>query len=322
MIYSNDMDLKSTNMGPSMLITGGAGLIGTAAKTFFEQQGWVIRTFDQKKTDLDGRPIDFVGDILDYEAFREPFQAMDGVLHLAAISRVIDAELNKEECTRVNLKGTKRTLDFASQANCKWFIFGSSREVYGEPSSFPVSEEDGVSPINHYGHAKVSGELMVEKHCQDHQMAHSSLRFSNVYGHARDHKTRLVNAFVRNSIAGVELDIHGGNQIFDFTHIDDTVGAIFAAAEHLDKKRESLPAMHVLRGEGVTIQELAHKIIQITDSQSQISYSPGRNYDVARFYGNPARLLNTLNFSCSIDIDEGLKRVALLHQKAMAGESK
>ena len=136
-----------------MLITGGAGLIGTAAKTFFEQQGWVIRTFDQKKTDLDGRPIDFVGDILDYEAFREPFQAMDGVLHLAAISRVIDAELNKEECTRVNLKGTKRTLDFASQANCKWFIFGSSREVYGEPSSFPVSEEDGVSPINHYGHA-------------------------------------------------------------------------------------------------------------------------------------------------------------------------
>ena len=56
---------------------------------------------------------------------------------------------------------------------CKWFIFGSSREVYGEPTSFPVMEEDGVNPINHYGHAKVEGERMVHEHCEQHGMAHS-----------------------------------------------------------------------------------------------------------------------------------------------------
>ena len=113
--------------------------------------------------------------------------------------------MDKAECTRVNVHGTTRLLNKASVAGCKWFIFGSSREVYGEPTSFPVREEDGVNPINHYGHAKVEGERMVSEHCEQHGMAHSNLRFSNVYGHPRDHPTRLVNAFLRRALKSEPL---------------------------------------------------------------------------------------------------------------------
>ncbi|RJV00885.1 MAG: SDR family NAD-dependent epimerase/dehydratase, partial [Candidatus Poseidoniales archaeon] len=198
------MNIESTSK-PHVLITGGAGLIGTASKTYFEQRGWTVSTLDLKQCDLDGRPIDHIGDIVEFKLFQDILTDIDGILHLAAVSRVIDAELNKEECTRVNVNGTKRLLEAASTANCRWFIFGSSREVYGEPPSLPVSEEHGVAPINHYGHAKVIGENMVKKHCEINGMVHSNLRFSNVYGHSGDHQTRLVNAFIIQALKSEAL---------------------------------------------------------------------------------------------------------------------
>ena len=300
---------------PHVLITGGAGLIGTASKTYFEQRGWTVSTLDLKDCDLDGRTIDYVGDIVDFKHLQELLSDFDGILHLAAVSRVIDAELNKEECTRVNVNGTKRLLEAASAAKCRWFIFGSSREVYGEPPSLPVSEEYGVAPINHYGHAKVIGENMVKDYCEINEMVHSNLRFSNVYGHSGDHQTRLVNAFIIQALKSEPLEIHGGGQLFDFTHIDDTAGAIFAAAEMLHDLNKSLPPIHVLPGEAVAIEDLAAMVVSITDSNSQIVYTPGRDYDVERFHGDPSRMNEILGYKCSIDIITGLEKCVKLHRR-------
>ena len=302
---------------PHILITGGAGLIGTASKTYFEQRGWAVSTLDLKSCDLDGREIDHVGDIVDFKSLQDILTDIDGILHLAAISRVIDAELDKEECTRVNVNGTKRLLEAASSANCRWFIFGSSREVYGEPPSLPVSEENGVAPINHYGHAKVLGEDLVKNYCEINGMVHSNLRFSNVYGHPGDHQTRLVNAFIIQALKAKPLEIHGGGQLFDFTHIDDTAGAIFTAAELLHKMHESLPSIHVLPGEAVAIEDLAAMVLSITDSDSEIVYTPGRDYDVERFHGDPSRMNEILGYKCSIDIKTGLEKCATLHRKRL-----
>ncbi|MGB1954998.1 MAG: NAD-dependent epimerase/dehydratase family protein [Candidatus Poseidoniaceae archaeon] len=292
--------------GPHMLITGGAGLIGTASKTYFEQKGWAVTTLDLKECDLDGRRIDHVGDIVEFKPLQNLLADVDGILHLAAVSRVIDAELNKEECTRVNVNGTKRLLEAASAAGCKWFIFGSSREVYGEPAELPVREEIGVNPINHYGDAKVIGENMVRNHCETNDISHSILRFSNVYGHPRDHATRLINAFLRRALLNQPLEIHGGGQIFDFTYIDDTVAAIFAAAEYLETRHQSLSPIHILPGKPVQIEELAELIIEVTESDSEIVFTPGRDYDVEIFYGSPERMHQLLNVSCPTNIREGI----------------
>ena len=203
---------------------------------------------------------------------------------------------------------------------CKWFIFGSSREVYGEPTSFPVMEEDGVNPINHYGHAKVEGERMVHEHCEQHGMAHSNLRFSNVYGHPGDHPTRLVNAFLRRALKSEPLEIHGGGQVFDFTHLDDTVSAVYKAAETLQKKRTSLPPIHVLPGTPVSIEDLARHVLEITGSKSNVSYTEGRDYDVERFHGDPSRLRELLGHECRVDIRSGLERSAALFRDYFAIE--
>jgi len=291
-----------------ILITGGGGLIGTASRNYFESRGWTVRTLDIKSSDLDGREIDYVGDLVEMDNLEGILQGVNGVLHLAAVSRVIDAELDKDECTRVNVYGTERLLKAASMAGCKWFIFGSSREVYGEPTIFPVSEEHGVNPINHYGHAKVLGENMVRNHCEANGIVQSILRFSNVYGHPRDHHTRLINAFIRQALLNRPLEIHGGGQIFDFTFIDDTVTAIFAAAEKLQVDCQNLPPMHILPGEPVGIEELAALIIEITESDSEVVHTPGRDYDVETFHGSPVRMQESLNFSCQTNIRIGLEQ--------------
>ncbi|MDE0953780.1 MAG: NAD(P)-dependent oxidoreductase [Candidatus Poseidoniales archaeon] len=302
---------------PHILITGGAGLIGTASKTCFEQKGWTVSTIDLKERDLDGRMIDHVGDIVEFKQLQEIMGGVDGILHLAAVSRVIDAELNKVECTRVNIGGTKRVLEAASSAKCSWFIFGSSREVYGEPASFPVSEENGVKPINHYGHAKVTGEKMVIKHCELNGIAHSNLRFSNVYGHSGDHQTRLVNAFILQALAGEPLNIHGGGQLFDFTHIEDTTEAIYTAAKLLHDKHDNLAPMHILPGEAVAIEDLATTVLELTGSDSDIIYTPGRDYDVERFHGDPKRMNDILGFECTINIRTGLDKCISHHSERL-----
>jgi len=307
-------------MTAHILITGAAGLIGTAARTYFESEGWNVSTLDKKSQDLDGRGVDFVGDIVEFEGLSDVLNGVDGVLHLAAVSRVIDAELDKSECTRVNVYGTSHLLNEASVAGCKWFIFGSSREVYGEPTSFPVKEEDGVAPINHYGHAKVEGERMVREHCERSGMVHSNLRFSNVYGHPGDHPTRLVNAFLRRALMSEPLEIHGGGQVFDFTHLDDTVSAIYQAAETLHEKRIFLPPIHVLPGTPVSIEDLARHVLEITGSKSKLVYTEGRDYDVERFHGDPSRLRVLLGHECHVDIRTGLERSATLFRTHMAIE--
>ena len=302
----------SQGQAPHIFITGGAGLIGTAARTYFEKKGWKTSTLDLKGKDLDGRDIDHVGDIVTFKHLKEVLENVDGVLHLAAVSRVIDAELNKTECSRVNIEGTKNLLEAASSAKCTWFIFGSSREVYGEPSLFPVKEIHGVSPINHYGEIKVKGEEMVSKHCTRNNIAYSNLRFSNVYGHPGDHKTRLVNAFLRRAIHSEPLEIHGGGQVFDFTHIDDTATAIFRAASFLHTELRSLPAIHILPGHPVGIEDLAEIVLHVTGSDSEIVYTPGRDYDVEQFYGDAERLRDLLDYECQIDIRQGLEITAKL----------
>ena len=307
-------------MTAHIFITGAAGLIGTAARTYFESAGWNVSTLDKKSQDLDGRGVDFVGDIVEFEGLSDVLSGVDGVLHLAAVSRVIDAELDKSECTRVNVHGTSHLLNEASLAGCKWFIFGSSREVYGEPTSFPVKEEDGVAPINHYGHAKVEGERMVREHCERSGMVHSNLRFSNVYGHPGDHPTRLVNAFLRRALMSEPLEIHGGGQVFDFTHLDDTVSAIYQAAETLHEKRIFLPPIHVLPGTPVSIEDLARHVLEITGSKSKLVYTEGRDYDVERFHGDPSRLQELLGHECRVDIHTGLERSAALFRDYFAIE--
>jgi len=294
-------------MNKRLIITGGGGLVGTAARQAFESAGWSVSTLDLRSHDLDGLPVDHQCNVADDTDLESRLQGAVGVIHLAAVSRVCDAEKEPEKCIYVNLLGTMRLLKAAAASGCRWFIFGSSREVYGEPSRLPVRETDDLNAINIYGRIKIKGEQLVAEHCKANNMIHSILRLSNVYGHLSDHPTRVINAFILRAIAGEPLHIHGGNQMFDFTYFKDVAKAIVAAAEYLHNGKDSLPPIHILPGQGVDIKELANTVLEVTKSNSPIHYTSGRDYDVDHFYGDPGLLKEVLNTICDTGLQEGIK---------------
>lgn len=306
----------------NVLITGGGGLIGTAARRAFAAAGWHAVALDLRAHDLAGRRVEHIGDLTTEPRLEAMLAEVSGVVHLAAVSRVCDAERQPERCSQVNLHGTARLLTAAANAGCRWLIFGSSREVYGEPTSLPVRESTTLQPINHYGRVKVAGERLVAEQCAAHGMAHSVLRFSNVYGHPHDHHSRLTNAFIRRALAGAALEIHGGGQVFDFTYCNDTAAAIVAAAEYLHTNHVSPPPMHVLTGQPTAIDELARMVLAITNSNAEVVVTAGREYDVHQFYGHPGLLQQTLNFTCQTNLRAGLAQTIQDYRQAAAQPSR
>ena len=104
----------------------------------------------------------------DRDALNTYFQDkhFDGVVHLAAKNRVVDAEKDKTNCIAVNLFGTKYLVDVLERSKDTWLIFGSSREVYGEQKQFPVKESAPKEPVNIYGECKLQGEQLIKERLQ------------------------------------------------------------------------------------------------------------------------------------------------------------
>jgi nucleoside-diphosphate-sugar epimerase len=189
-----------------------------------------------------------------------------------------------------------------------WLIFASSREVYGQPDTLPVTEDAQLRPLNVYGHSKVTGEQLIDSaRCMG--LRASTVRLSNVYGNTDDHADRVIPAFARGAVMGQSLRVDGAENTFDFTHIDDTIRGLVALVEHLVRGGDALPPIHFLTGRPTTLQQLAEMAIDIADSDSEIRIAPARTYDVAKFYGDPTRANELLGWTPKVTLREGLTRL-------------
>lgn len=139
----------------TIAITGSEGLIGRAVVSAFQTLGYRLRRFDLRlPVGHPGR-----GNVLDAGAVARLVADCDGVIHLAAVSRVVWGERDPELCWATNVDGLRNVLDATHrQPRRPWVIFASSREVYGQPSVLPASEETPREPVNIYGRSKVMGE--------------------------------------------------------------------------------------------------------------------------------------------------------------------
>ena len=303
-----------------VLITGGAGFIGSnLIESLIKGENYIIYVLDikeepKKLENVESKITYIHGDVRDRKLILDLFNTyhFDGVIHLAAISRVIWGEENPNLCVSTNVGGTRNIAEaMAIVKNRPWIIFGSSREVYGEPSSLPVSEKFPLKPINVYGRSKATGERIIGEFSEKYNINAIILRFSNVYGNEKDILDRVIPKFILRALDDKDLRINGGNQKFNFTFIDDTVNSIKLAMKYLDKKKYEnahvFDYFHILSGKPTSIVTLTEKIIEYTESKSKIVFTPRRNYDVDVFYGDPTKAIEKLKFKAKVDIDVGLK---------------
>lgn len=299
-------------MRMKLLITGVSGFIGRSLVEAIVNANlpWDIYGVDIKEPEFQNAiyltKVTFDKlDIRDEKAVGRYFSEneFDGVVHLAAVSRVIDAENNPEKCVATNYNGMLHVVECVAKHPKTWFVFGSSREVYGEQSVFPVLESAEKKPLNIYGDYKLKGERMVEQMPNPYCI----LRFSNVYGNLYDIQDRVIPLFVRKALQNEPLILEGGAQIIDFTHISDTVACVVRTIELLQKGIMTNESIHISPGIGNKLTELIECIEQTLNKPVNVIYEDKRDYDVQRFIGDPSKRITLLGERNFISLAEGVK---------------
>lgn len=283
-----------------ILITGSEGLIGRGLSHGLTRQNVGWRGFDIRSSD--------VQDTRDRYAIRKALDGVTGVVHLAAVSRVVWAQNDPELTQSVNVDALKTLIECLAQSPATpWLIFASSREVYGEQQDLPVAEDAELRPLNVYARSKVAGEELT-KAARDIGIRSQIIRFSNVYGSINDHSDRVTPAFARAAASGTSIRVDGGTNTFDFTHVDDAVCGLHLAVD-ATRSGENLPPLHFLTGRGTTLHELA-ELAQIHSPHTlKVRDAPQRNYDVSRFYGDRSRAKELLGWSARVPLEIGFKRL-------------
>jgi len=279
------------------------GLVGVALRAELEARQIDVVGLDIRATDCDA------GDVRDFKRVRRAVTGCDGVVHLAAVSRVLWGERDPSLCEETNIGGLRNVIDaISSEEKSPWLVFASSREVYGEPEALPVSEVAPLRPMNVYGNSKLAGEELINS-ARDMGLRATTVRLSNVYGRTDDHPDRVIPAFAKAAVMGQELRVDGAANTFDFTHIDDTIRGIALVVEHMMGKNDGYPPIHFVTGKPTTLLQLAEMAIDIANSHSEIRHAPSRRYDVAEFCDYATRAHELLGWSAQVTLREGLTRL-------------
>ena len=279
-------------------VTGSRGLIGRALMAALAGAGYAVRGLDLRASD--GQQ----GDVRTRADVEGLLDGCIGVIHLAAVSRVIDGERDPHGCWRTNVEGTANVLDVARTSGRPWVVYASSREVYGQPPTLPASDDAPLNPVNIYGRSKVAAEELTRS-CD---LLTAIVRFSNVYGWTGDHSDRVIPAFARQAVLGERLRVDGSSHSFDFTHLEDTVRGVMAVTARLEAGAE-LPPLHLLTGTPTTLGHLASLAVSLAGTVSTICEAPPRSYDVSSFHGDPSRSEELLGWRAHVGLEDGLARL-------------
>ena len=285
----------------TILVTGHEGLVGRYVWPELENLGFRV-----KGIDLRSRRKTFRGDICEAEQMVKAMEGCNGVIHFAAVSRVVHGQNNPDLCWKTNAKASRALLDLAVQSPLKpWVLVASSREVYGESGTLPVKESTPLQPVNIYGRSKKAMEDAAFE-ARKQGLNTAVVRLANVYGCTFDHPDRVLPAFCRAAVLGESLRVDGGQNTFDFTHVSDVAKGILRIVDLLDSGVSNLPALHLLPGIPTTLELAAKMAIAAAHTSAAIVEAPPREYDVSRFVGCPDLAHKVLGWRAEISPQAGI----------------
>ncbi|WP_243466611.1 NAD-dependent epimerase/dehydratase family protein [Methanosarcina mazei] len=215
-----------------VLITGGAGFIGSHIAEYFAEAGHSVRILDNFATGFSK------GDICDPSSVEKAISGMDCVFNEAALVSVPLSCEKPVEAFRINTLGTLNVLQACVREGVEKFVTASSAAVYGNNPVLPKSEGMYPEPASPYAISKLDGEFLAKMFYEEHGLRTTCLRYFNVYGPRQDPKSpyaAVIPIFLEKAKAGKDLVIHGdGLQSRDFVHVRDVVRANVAALENGD----------------------------------------------------------------------------------------
>jgi UDP-glucose 4-epimerase len=286
-----------TALKPNVLITGGAGFIGTHLARVLVRRGFRVTILDNLyRGSLENlsdsmHALRFVkADIRDRDSIGRWLEGVSVVFHLAAQSNVIGSVADVDYCMSANIGGTTSVLQAARAGGVRRIVFASSREVYGDPASLPVPEAAPLQPKNAYGMSKLAGEMCCRMAAADGLEA-VILRITNVYGPGDS--GRVVPTFIENALRGLPLVLYGGEQVVDFVPVHAVVSAMIKAAFG-PYVREPV---NIGSGQGTRVVDLARRVLRLTGSPSELRFMPRREVEVRGFIAETDKAASLLGFT-------------------------
>jgi UDP-glucose 4-epimerase len=291
-----------------ILVTGGAGFIGSNLVPHLAERGHHVVVLDNLSAGQDAAELpvsaDFRrGDFTDETTLAECLTGVDTVVHLAAMSGVIDSIVDPIGCFTSNVEGTFRLLETARRAKIKHFVNASTGGAILGDASPPISEAMAPSPLSPYGASKLATEGFCSAYFGSYGLPCASLRFSNIYGPKSPHKKSVVATFIKRAIDGDPLVIYGdGSQRRDYLYVGDLVRGIAAALEGRVNGTFQLGS-----GSPTSILELVEALASAAGSRFNVGHEPARKGEVHSTWCDIAKAHGAFGYAAPTPLTAGLR---------------
>ena len=304
------------NLSGIVLVTGGAGFIGSHIAATCAARGARVRVIDDLSTghseNLEeiGGEIDFVrGSLNDEETLRRALEGVELVFHEAAIPSVARSVENPRESHRACAEATFSLLLAARDAGVRRVVYAASSSAYGDQPTLPKIETMSPDPLSPYAAAKLMGEYYCQVFTRTYGLETVALRYFNVFGPRQDPSSTysgVISRFIAALSTGQTPVIYGdGEQSRDFTYVSNVVEANLRAAE---TTRGVGQIINVANGERVTLNELLDRLKEITGNTNvEAEYRDARVGDVKHSLADITRAREFLGYEPQVGLEEGLR---------------
>jgi len=305
-----------------VLVTGGAGFIGSHIAERLARDGHAVRVLDDFSTGSretaralaaggEGRIEILEGDIRDRRAVAHALEGVTHVVHQAALPSVQRSVEDPFRSNEVGITGTLILLEEARRAEIRRFVYAGSSSVYGDQPELPKRESMTPQPKSPYALTKMAGEAYLRLFHELYGLSTVTLRYFNVFGPRQNPDSQyaaVIPRFIRAALAGEAPHVYGdGGQTRDFTYIDNVVeGNLLALAA--EDARVGGKVMNLACGDRTSLLELLEILSRITGRAIAPVFEPARPGDVRDSQAAVEEARRLLDYRPVVDLEEGLRR--------------
>lgn len=312
-----------------ILITGGAGYVGSACLRYVAARGHEVLAYDNLVEGHPGAVGDnplVVGDIADTEKMTTTLKEFgaDAVMHFAAATNVGESVENPEYHYRNNVGGTLSLLCAMREAGVKRMLFSSTSSTYGLTDKVPMDEETPQQPMNPYACSKMAVEWMIHDFAHAYGLGYTLLRYFNAcgadpsgdYGEYHDPETHIIPRVLEVvlgqrevfEVYGTDYPTRDGTCLRDYVHIDDLGQAHLLAIEATTP--ETRDVFNIGSGTGYTVNEIIEACERVTGEKIARTDGPRRPGDPTALVCDPAKLKTQLGWKPEYNTIEGIIETA------------
>ncbi len=312
--------LSTENMPENLkkiLVTGGAGFIGSHLVESLLAQGFQVRVFDNFSTGSyanlpqNHQGLEIVeGNVADLQAVNQAVQGVSALVHLAAVASVQASVEDPAGTHASNFLGTLNLLEACRSHGVQRFLFASSAAVYGNGAELPISEKAALQPLTPYAADKLASEYYLEFYSREYGIEPGIFRFFNVYGPRQDPSSPysgVISIFVDRALSHQAMTIYGdGQQTRDFVYVTDLVTVLVQA---LTAKTLLPGPVNVGTGTQTSLLDLLDQLRVLVDWPLEAIHQPPRQGDVKHSLADISLLKNRFAFEQNFSFGRGLEEL-------------